>query len=138
MGGPALYISGGVPSCSPSGLSSFWPARQPSASLTPVYQEAVDRYSAYEKLKDETDAREQAEREEAEQKALAKQEAEERKAAARQEAEQKKAATAKKKQQSAAGKAFKKVAKTATNSLLDRVGRKIGKAIARGIFGNWR
>ena len=102
------------------------------------YQEAVDRYSAYEKLKEETDAREQAEREEAEQKALAKQEAEERKAAARQETEQKKAATAKKKQQSAAGKAFKKVAKTATNSLLDRVGRKIGKAIARGIFGNWR
>lgn len=102
------------------------------------YQEAVDRYSAYEKLKEETDAREQAEREEVEQKALAKQEAEEKKAIAKQEAEQKKAAATKKKQQSAAGKAFKKVAKTATNSILDRVGRKIGKAIARGIFGNWR
>ena len=25
----------------------------------------------------------------------------------------------------------------ATNSLLDRAGRKLGKAIARGLFGNW-
>ena len=62
----------------------------------------------------------------------------EQKAAQKQAAEQAKAAAAsKKKQQSAMGKAAKKVAKTATNSLLDRAGRKLGKAIARGLFGNW-
>ena len=87
-------------------------------------------------LEEESDAREQLALAEAEQKAAAKQEAEQKKAAEKQSAEQKKAA-AKKKQQSSLGKAAKKVAKTATNSLLDRVGRKIGKAIARGIFGNW-
>ena len=91
------------------------------------YAEAVDRYSAYEKLKEEADAKEQKALAEAEQKAAAKQEAEQKKTSAAQ----------KKKQQSAVGKAAKKVAKTATNSLLDRVGRKLGKAIARGIFGNW-
>ena len=91
------------------------------------YAEAVDRYSAYDKLKEEADAKEQKALAEAEQKAAAKQEAEQKKTSAAQ----------KKKQQSAVGKAAKKVAKTATNSLLDRVGRKLGKAIARGIFGNW-
>ena len=91
------------------------------------YAEAVDRYSAYEKLKEEADAKEQKALAEAEQKAAAKQEAEQKKTSAAQN----------KKQQSAVGKAAKKVAKTATNSLLDRVGRKLGKAIARGIFGNW-
>ena len=101
------------------------------------YQDAVDRYSAYEKLKEEADAREQTALAEAEQKAAEKQELEQQKAAAKKEAEEKKAAAAKKKQQSAVGKAAKKVAKTATNSILDRVGRKIGKAIARGLFGNW-
>ena len=96
--------------------------------LYAAYQEAVDRYSAYEKLKEEADAKEQT--------ALAEAE---KKAAEKQAAEQKKATTtsAKKKQQSAVGKAAKKVAKTATNSVLDRVGRKLGKAIARGLFGNW-
>ena len=92
-----------------------------------AYQEAVDRYSAYEKLKEESEAREKAELAEAEQKASQKQAAEQAKAAA----------ASKKKQQSAMGKAAKKVAKTATNSLLDRAGRKLGKAIARGLFGNW-
>ena len=43
----------------------------------------------------------------------------------------------KKKKQSSVGKAAKKVAKTATNSILNRIGRKIGTAIARGLFGNW-
>ena len=95
--------------------------------LYPAYQEAVDRYSAYEKLKEESEAREKAELAEAEQKASQKQAAEQAKAAA----------ASKKKQQSAVGKAAKKVAKTATNSLLDRAGRKLGKAIARGLFGNW-
>ena len=33
--------------------------------------------------------------------------------------------------------ASKKVAKTAANSILSRIGRKLGKAIARGLFGNW-
>lgn len=96
--------------------------------LYAAYQEAVDRYSAYEKLKEEADAKEQT--------ALAEAE---KKAAEKQAAEQKKATTTstKKKQQSAVGKAAKKVAKTATNSVLDRVGRKLGKAIARGLFGNW-
>ena len=101
------------------------------------YQEAVDRYSAYEKLKEESDAKTQAELAEAEKAAAAKQEAEEKKAAAKKEVEEKKAAAAKKKKQSAAGKAAKKVAKTATNSILSKIGRKLGKAIARGIFGNW-
>jgi DNA helicase HerA-like ATPase len=101
------------------------------------YQEAVDRYSAYEKLKEESDAKTQAELAEAEKAAAAKQEAEEKKVAAKKEAEEKKAAAAKKKKQSAAGKAAKKVAKTATNSILSKIGRKLGKAIARGIFGNW-
>ena len=95
--------------------------------LFATYQDAVDRYSAYEKLKEEADAREQKALAEAGQKAVAKQEAEQKKPAA----------APKKKQQSAVGKAAKKVAKTATNSLLDRVGRKLGKAIARGLFGNW-
>ena len=95
--------------------------------LYPAYQESVDRYSAYEKLKEESEAREKAELAEAEQKASQKQAAEQAKAAA----------ASKKKQQSAVGKAAKKVAKTATNSLLDRAGRKLGKAIARGLFGNW-
>ncbi len=90
------------------------------------YQEAVDRYSAYEKLKEECEAKEKAELAEAEQKAAQKQ-----------EAEQKKADAAKKKKQSTAGKAAKKVAKTAANSILSRIGRKLGKAIARGLFGNW-
>ena len=96
--------------------------------LYAAYQKAVDRYSAYEKLKEEADAKEQT--------ALAEAE---KKAAEKQAAEQKKATTTstKKKQQSAVGKAAKKVAKTATNSVLDRVGRKLGKAIARGLFGNW-
>lgn len=101
------------------------------------YQEAVDRYSAYEKLKEESDAKAQAELAEAEKTAAAKKEAEEQKAAAKQEAAEKKAAAAKKKQQSKAGKAAKKVAKTAANSILSRIGRKLGKAIARGLFGNW-
>ena len=101
------------------------------------YQEAVDRYSAYEKLKEETDAKEQKALAEAEQKALAKQEAEQKKAAEKQAAEQKKTAAAKKKQQSTMGKAAKKVAKSATNTVLNKIGRKLGNAIARGIFGNW-
>ena len=102
--------------------------------LYTVYQEAVDRYSAYEKLKEESDAKEQTALAEAEQKAAAKREAEEKKAA---EKEAKAQAAAKKKNQSAVGKAAKKVAKTATNSVLNQVGRKLGKAIARGLFGNW-
>ncbi|MBR0356971.1 MAG: DUF853 family protein, partial [Clostridia bacterium] len=65
------------------------------------YAEAVDRYSAYEKLKEEADAKEQKALAEAEQKAAAKQEAEQKKTSAAQ----------KKKQQSAVGKAAKKVAK---------------------------
>ena len=112
------------------------------------YQEAVDRYSAYEKLKGEAEEKEKAELAEAEKKAAEKKEAEEKKAAEKQaaeeqkaakkkEAEEKKAAAAKKKKQSAVGKAAKKVAKTATNSVLNKIGNKIGKAIARGIFGNW-
>ena len=101
------------------------------------YQEAVDRYSAYEKLKEETDAKEQKALAEAEQKALAKQEAEQKIAAEKQAAEQKKTAAAKKKQQSTVGKAAKKVAKSATNTVLNKIGRKLGNAIARGIFGNW-
>ena len=101
------------------------------------YQEAVDRYSAYEKLKEETDAKEQKALAEAEQKAVAKQEAEQKKAAEKQAAEQKKTAAAKKKQQSTVGKAAKKVAKSATNTVLNKIGRKLGNAIARGIFGNW-
>lgn len=96
--------------------------------LYAAYQEAVDRYSAYEKLKEEADAKEQTALAEAEQKAAAKREAEQKKATT---------TSTKKKQQSAVGKAAKKVAKTATNSVLDRVGRKLGKAIARGLFGNW-
>ena len=95
--------------------------------LYPIYLDAVDRYSAYEKLKEEADAREQAALAEAEQKAAEKQVAEQKKAAA----------SSKKKQQSAVGKAAKKVAKSAANSILNRAGRKIGKAIARGLFGNW-
>ena len=95
--------------------------------LYPAYLDAVDRYSAYEKLKEEADAREQAALAEAEQKAAEKQVAEQKKAAA----------SSKKKQQSAVGKAAKKVAKSATNSILNKVGRKLGKAIARGLFGNW-
>ena len=95
--------------------------------LYSAYQDAVDRYSAYEKLKEEADAREQAALAEAEQKAAEKQEAEQKKAAA----------SSKKKQQSAVGKAAKKVAKSAANSILSKIGRKLGKAIARGIFGNW-
>lgn len=102
--------------------------------LYAAYQEAVDRYSAYEKLKEESDAKEQTALAEAEQKAAAKREAEEKKAA---EKEAKAQAAAKKKNQSAVGKAAKKVAKTATNSVLNQVGRKLGKAIARGLFGNW-
>ena len=96
--------------------------------LYAAYQEAVDRYSAYEKLKEEADAKEQT--------ALAEAE---KKAAEKQAAEQKKATTTstKKKQQSAVGKAAKKVAKSATNTVLNKVGRKLGKAIARGLFGNW-
>ncbi|MBR0207144.1 MAG: DUF853 family protein [Clostridia bacterium] len=105
--------------------------------LFAAYQEAVDNYSAYEKLKEEADAKLQAELAQAEQKAAEKQAAEEKKAAAQKEAEEKKAAAAKKKQQSKAGKAAKKVAKTAANSILSKIGRKLGKAIARGIFGNW-
>ena len=89
-------------------------------------KEAVDNYSAYEKLKEESDAKEQA--------ALAEAE---KKAAEKKEADQKKADASKKKKQSSVGKAAKKVAKTATNSILNRIGRKIGKAIARGLFGNW-
>ena len=108
-----------------------------SDPLFAAYQEAVDRYSAYEKLKEEADAKAQADLEEAEKKATEQKEAEEKKAAAKREAEQKKADAAKKKKQSAAGKAAKKVAKTATNSILSRIGRKLGKAIVRGIFGNW-
>ncbi len=95
--------------------------------LCASYRDAVDRYSAYEKLKEESEARTQTALAQAEQKAVQKQEAEQKKAAP----------SAKKKQQSAVGKAAKKVAKTATNSILDRIGRKIGKAIARGLFGNW-
>ena len=95
--------------------------------LYPIYLDAVDRYSAYEKLKKEADAREQAALAEAEQKAAEKQVAEQKKVAA----------SSKKKQQSAVGKAAKKVAKSATNSILNKVGRKLGKAIARGLFGNW-
>ena len=105
--------------------------------LYATYQEAVDRYSAYEKLKEESDAKAQAELEEAEKKAAEKQAAEEKKAAEKQVAEQKKAEAAKKKSQSAVGKSAKKVAKTTTNTVLNQVGRKLGKAIARGIFGNW-
>ena len=106
--------------------------------LYAVYQEAVDRYSAYEKLREEADAKEQTALAEAEQKALQKQEAEQKKAAEKQEAVQKKtAASSKKKQQSAVGKAAKKVAKSATNTVLNKIGRKIGNAIARGVFGNW-
>ena len=105
--------------------------------LFAAYQEAVDNYSAYEKLKEEADAKLQAELAQAEQKAAEKQAAKEKKAAAQKEAEEKKAAAAKKKQQSKAGKAAKKVAKTAANSILSKIGRKLGKAIARGIFGNW-
>ena len=112
------------------------------------YQEAVDRYSAYEKLREEAEAQEKAELAEAEKKAAEKQAteekkaaekqaAEEKKAAEKQAAEEKKAAAAKKKKQSTVGKAAKKVAKTATNSILSRIGRKLGRAIARGIFGNW-
>ena len=108
-----------------------------SDALFPVYQEAVDRYSAYEKLRGEAEEKEKAALAEAEQKALQKQEAEQKKAAEKQAAEQKKAAAAKKKQQSAVGKAAKKVAKSATNSILNKIGRKLGNAIARGIFGNW-
>ena len=105
--------------------------------LYAAYQEAVDNYSAYEKLKEESDAREQLALAEAEQKAAEKQAAEEKKAAEKQAAEQKKAAASKKQQQSAVGKAAKKVAKSATNTVLNKVGRKLGNAIARGIFGNW-
>ena len=106
--------------------------------LYAVYQEAVDRYSAYEKLREEADEKEQTALAEAEQKALQKQEAEQKKAAEKQEAVQKKtAASSKKKQQSAVGKAAKKVAKSATNTVLNKIGRKIGNAIARGVFGNW-
>ena len=116
--------------------------------LCAAYQEAVDRYSAYEKLKEESDAKAQAELEAAqkqaaekqaaeEKKAAEKQAAEEKKAAERKAAEEEKAAAAKKKQQTAAGKAAKKVAKTAANSVLSKIGRKLGKAIARGLFGNW-
>ena len=97
-----------------------------SDPLFASYKEAVDNYSAYEKLKEESDAKEQA--------ALAEAE---KKAAEKKEADQKKADASKKKKQSSVGKAAKKVAKTATNSILNRVGRKIGKAIARGLFGNW-
>ena len=93
-----------------------------SDPLFASYKEAVDNYSAYEKL----DAKEQAALAEAEKKATEKK-----------EAEQKKADVSKKKKQSSVGKAAKKVAKTATNSILNRIGRKIGKAIARGLFGNW-
>jgi FKBP-type peptidyl-prolyl cis-trans isomerase len=89
------------------------------------YKEAVDNYSAYEKLKEEANAKEQAALAEAEKKA------------AEQKEKQAASATSKKKKQSSVGKAAKKVAKTATNSILSRIGRKIGKAIARGIFGNW-
>ena len=97
-----------------------------SDPLFASYKEAVDNYSAYEKLKEESDAKEQA--------ALAEAE---KKAAEKKEADQNKAAASKKKKQSSVGKAAKKVAKTATNSILNRIGRKIGKAIARGLFGNW-
>ena len=113
------------------------PAKDEVRPLYASYQEAVDRYSAYEKLKEETDAKEQKALAEAEQKALAKQEAEQKKAAEKQAAEQKKTAAAKKKQQSTVGKAAKKVAKSATNTVLNKIGRKLGNAIARGIFGNW-
>ena len=95
--------------------------------LYAAYQEAVDRYSAYEKLREEADAKEQAALAEAEQLAAQKKEAE----------QQKNAVSTKKKQQSAVGKAAKKAAKQATNSVLNRIGRKLGKAIARGLFGNW-
>ena len=104
--------------------------RQTSIENDPLYaayQEAMDRYSAYEKLKEEADAKEQAVLAEAEQQAIQKKESEKKKADA----------SAKKKQQSAIGKAAKKVAKSATNSVLNKVGRKLGKAIARGLFGNW-
>ena len=91
------------------------------------YQEAVDRYSAYEKLKEEAEAKEKAELAEAEKKAAEKKEAEQKK----------NASSSKKKKQSTVGKAAKKVAKTATNSILNKIGRKLGNAIVRGIFGNW-
>ena len=94
--------------------------------LFTAYREAVDRYSAYEKLKEEAQAKAQAELE-----------AERQKAAEKQQKEQQKADAGKKKKQSAAGKAAKKVAKSATNSILNRIGRKLGKAIVRGLFGNW-
>ncbi len=95
--------------------------------LFAAYQEAVDNYSAYEKLKEEAETKEQQALAEAEQKAVEKAEAEKKKTAS----------STKKKQQSAVEKAAKKVAKSATNSILNRVGRKLGKAIARGLFGNW-
>ena len=106
--------------------------------LCAAYQEAVDNYSAYEKLQEESEAKAKAELEKAEQLAAQKKEAEEKKAAEKQEAEKKKAAAARKKQQSTVGKAAKKVAKTATNSVLNKIGNKLGKAIVRGIFGNWK
>ena len=96
-------------------------------ALFASYQVAVDRYSAYEKLKEAEEKKAQEELAEAEKKAAEKKEAEQKKAAS----------TSKKKKQSTVGKAAKKVAKSATNSVLNRIGRKLGNAIARGIFGNW-
>ena len=89
------------------------------------YRDAVDRYSAYEKLNEksdnttaETDRKEDLKQASAQEKT-------------------KVSAGSKKKQQSTVGKAAKKVAKSATNSILNKIGRKLGKAIARGLFGNW-
>ncbi|MBR0375731.1 MAG: DUF853 family protein [Firmicutes bacterium] len=96
-------------------------------ALFASYQVAVDRYSAYEKLKEAEEKKAQEELAEAEKEAAEKKEAEQKKAAS----------TSKKKKQSTVGKAAKKVAKSATNSVLNRIGRKLGNAIARGIFGNW-
>lgn len=96
------------------------------------YKEAQDRYSAYEKLKEEQErAAAQLEKEQ-----QAEQAAKEKAAKAKEKEQAKKKTTAKKKD-SATVKAAKKVARTTTNTVLNTAGRKLGKAIARGLFGNW-
>ena len=96
------------------------------------YKEAQDRYSAYEKLKEEQErAAAQLEKEQ-----QAEQAAKEKAAKAKEKEQAKKKTTAKRKD-SATVKAAKKVARTTTNTVLNTAGRKLGKAIARGLFGNW-
>ena len=108
------------------------------------YEKAVDNYSAYEALEDESEKELQAKAEEEKriqaekEEAAARKQAEKEEAAARKQAEKEAAAAAKaeQKRQEARSKALSSSVKRASKSAARSIGRDVGKSITRGILGS--